>query len=134
MIVYRRRRMGAPDHITPSKQGMTREHNLNALDVNIGARSIASPPPEKVEDRSIFTSENPENSESNFRSSLSGSPLLPLSTRNLDNLNQDDVRVQMGRMKATIGRMAEHIHHLESQLDWTGDGDSDTPPPTYVSS
>ncbi|KAF9077389.1 hypothetical protein BDP27DRAFT_1357485 [Rhodocollybia butyracea] len=30
-----------------------------------------------------------------------------------------------------IGRMVEHIHHLESQL--AGDGFSDAPPPTYAS-
>ncbi|KAF9064143.1 hypothetical protein BDP27DRAFT_1367446 [Rhodocollybia butyracea] len=134
LMIYRRRRRGAPDQTSPSKQGTTREYELNALDVNIGVRSRTSLLPEKAEARtSIFTSENPENPESNFRSTLSGSPLLPLRfIQNTD--NNDDVRVQMGRMEANIGRMAEHIHRLESQLDGTVDGHSDAPPPTYVSS
>ncbi|KAF9064144.1 hypothetical protein BDP27DRAFT_1367447 [Rhodocollybia butyracea] len=125
------------DHISPLEQEMTRDYELDALNVNIGPPSSSSSLPEKgsqieipqAEVKSIFISENSGNSESNFRSSLSGSPLLPLSTQNPDNVN--DVRVQMGRMEATIGRMAEHMHRLESQLDWAGDGHSDAPPPTY---
>ncbi|KAF9072130.1 hypothetical protein BDP27DRAFT_1445839 [Rhodocollybia butyracea] len=47
---------------------------------------------------------------------------------------QEDVNVKVVRMEATMGRMAEQIRHLESQLVMTGDGDSYSPPPTYISS
>ncbi|KAF9024798.1 hypothetical protein BDP27DRAFT_1027546 [Rhodocollybia butyracea] len=57
----------------------------------------------------------------------SESCLTPTSTLIQEGPNQDDMRAQMVRMEATIGRMAEHIRHIESKLD------SDTYPPMYES-
>jgi len=51
-----------------------------------------------------------------------------------DGVNHDDMRARAVRTEVTIGRMAEYIRILETQLALTGDGHSDRPPPTYVSS
>ncbi|KAF9066385.1 hypothetical protein BDP27DRAFT_1330662 [Rhodocollybia butyracea] len=59
-------------------------------------------------------------------------PLLPslTSAPPQGDVYPDNTRVTIEA--AIIGRMAEHIHHLESQL--VGDGVSEAPPPPYVSS
>ncbi|KAF9026799.1 hypothetical protein BDP27DRAFT_1437391 [Rhodocollybia butyracea] len=61
----------------------------------------------------------------------SESHLFPSSTQTQD---ASDMRAQVVQMGVAMGRMAEQIRHLESQLVMTGDGDSYTPPPTYISS
>ncbi|KAF9072755.1 hypothetical protein BDP27DRAFT_1400685 [Rhodocollybia butyracea] len=135
----RRQQVGGSGHIFPLEQEMTHGYDKpDASDIDIIPNGIMSHTREKghrtqtnttpqAEAAAIPTSEN-------LLLSLSGSPLLPTSTQSQDSSSQDDVRVQIGRMEATIGRMVEHMHRLESQLDWTADGQSDAPPPTYVSS
>ncbi|KAF9064457.1 hypothetical protein BDP27DRAFT_1425834 [Rhodocollybia butyracea] len=54
------------------------------------------------------------------------STLIPIQ----GDLDPNDMRATMET--TIIGRMADHIHNLESQL--AGDGISDAPPPTYVTS
>ncbi|KAF9064140.1 hypothetical protein BDP27DRAFT_1450910 [Rhodocollybia butyracea] len=107
------RRKRVVGHISPLRQDMTRRYELGVLDVDAVT---------------ISASKNPQ---SNFLSSFSGSPRPSTSTR-----VQDDVRVQMIRMEATMGRMADHMDRLESQLEWTGATGArrSDPPPTYVPS
>ncbi|KAF9064141.1 hypothetical protein BDP27DRAFT_1367444 [Rhodocollybia butyracea] len=142
-----RRQMGAPGHISPLEHETPREYGPGALVINIVPGGIASQPGEKghhiqtnnlpipePEAATISASENPQ---SNFLSRFSRLPRAhPNSTQIQNNVDQDDVRGQVRgqvvRMEATIDRMAEHMHQLEYQLEWTGDGRFNTPPPTYL--
>ncbi|KAF9065663.1 hypothetical protein BDP27DRAFT_1461915 [Rhodocollybia butyracea] len=74
------------------------------------------------------TSESPQ---PDLPPNLPESHLIPASTQIQDG---SDVRAQVVQMGFTIGRIVEQIRRLESQLVITGDGDSYTPPPTYISS
>ncbi|KAF9064142.1 hypothetical protein BDP27DRAFT_1426169 [Rhodocollybia butyracea] len=133
MVVYcrlKRQRRGVPGHISPLEQN-THEYGLGASDIDIIPSGITSPSREKG--HRIQTNYTPVPQAEAAAISISGNPQSN-SALTLDNVDQDDVRVKVVRMEAAFGRMVEHMHRLESQLEWTGDGHSDAPPPTYVSS
>ncbi|KAF9043695.1 hypothetical protein BDP27DRAFT_1346960 [Rhodocollybia butyracea] len=145
MLVYRRRKrravMSAANRISSlMKQDLTHADLGGSSDSATISNSITALPQEKGEyiqntqtNRAPTPQAETESEVSQATSTLSRSPLLqPPPTFRSPMLGDTDPDVVRVTLEATIGRMAEHIHHLEAQL--AEDGYSDAPPPTYVSS
>ncbi|KAF9024800.1 hypothetical protein BDP27DRAFT_1410904 [Rhodocollybia butyracea] len=114
--------------LDPDPSGITQEKGRR-----ISFIPVPIPNPQALEPEPTPSFENPQ---PELPPNLaSDSHLIPTSTQiQEDSVNQDesDIQVKVVRIEATIDRMAEQIRHLKSQVDITGDGDSDTPPPTYL--
>ncbi|KAF9055547.1 hypothetical protein BDP27DRAFT_1433657 [Rhodocollybia butyracea] len=93
--------------------------------------TIPAPNPQAPEPEPTSIPESPQLE--SLPNPLSESHLIPSLAQIQEDVNQD-IQVKVIRMEATMGRMAEQIRHLESQLVITGDGNFYTPPPTYISS
>ncbi|KAF9064126.1 hypothetical protein BDP27DRAFT_1426150 [Rhodocollybia butyracea] len=129
ILVYRRRqyrhRMMTADDIPPLQYERLRSAGVDSDPISWNFSGMG----EKKGAIILQAESPPESHQPSFRRSITiESRLAPTATQ-IKDVDQDDMRDKMVQMEATIGRMAEHMHRLESQLDWTGDVHSDTAPP-----
>ncbi|KAF9077144.1 hypothetical protein BDP27DRAFT_1357291 [Rhodocollybia butyracea] len=129
MLVYRRRHRVVMENLCRVSPLLVNDGLVHELGgVTTIPNGMASP-----QEKGRYDHTNPINEPEIRQSSFISGPdplflrSLALVTPRGDVDSQDDMRVTMDT--TMIGRMAEHIHHLESQL--AGDGFSDKPPPPY---